>query len=73
MDRSERRRRAEVKQNKRKNYNTNPDSHPDGKMKKTPTPCSCWMCKPHKYGLEDKYKPSEKRKLQNYADDDLSM
>jgi hypothetical protein len=69
MDRGERRRRAEVKLAKRLRYNNNPESHADGKMRKTPTPCSCFLCKPHKHGLETKYKPSERRKLQDGESD----
>lgn len=65
MTRAERRFRAKVKQESRKNYNSNPSQCFNGKMRKTPTPCSCWMCKPHKYGLDSKYKPSERRKLQD--------
>ncbi len=65
MDRGERRRRTEVKLTSRLCYNNNPACQPDGKMRKTPKPCSCWMCSCRSWKKEDKYKPSERRKLQD--------
>lgn len=32
--------------------------------------CGCWMCKPWKHGLEPKYKPSERRRLQKEPSDE---
>jgi len=36
-----------------------------GQLKHNHFGCGCPLCKPHKHGLESKYKPSERRKLGN--------
>ena len=74
MNRAERRRRTFLKVEKRKKHQVNcwrtTEVH-FGKLRSSSGGCSCWMCKPHKYGLEPKHKPSELRKLQKYDQTDL--
>jgi hypothetical protein len=75
MDRAERRQRTKVKQNKRiKNWehkDWEPDTHHKGRMRKSHFGCGCEMCKPWKHKLDNKYKPSEVRELQDVEQDDI--
>jgi len=37
-----------------------------GSFRKSHMGCGCWMCKPWKHGIENKYKFSEIRKIKDY-------
>ena len=68
MTRDERRYKAEVKQAKRRKLQVNKhiaddDERTLGQLRDHHKACGCSICKPWKYGFEDKYKASELKKL----------
>ena len=78
MSRAERRHNEKKKQTKRLNhaqrryYNDIEDGEHErlvGQLKNSHNSCGCSLCKPWKYGFESKYKPSERRELQEVVND----
>lgn len=73
MSRAERRHNERIKQvrrlknAKRSYYNDIEDGEHErivGQLKNGSNSCGCGLCKPWKHGGESKYKPSERRELQ---------
>jgi hypothetical protein len=68
--RAERRHHSERKQKARYEmwaevgWDASEDPRQFGKLRDTHFGCGCVLCKPHKHGLDEKFTPSERRRLQ---------